>query len=208
MIIYLEGPDASGKSTLRTKIFERLNQIQEELKTFGVATFVENGEDLIPTRPTNSNRLTLVNLVSKFFEMANDLTTIYICDRGPISDIIYRAFDKFQPVMTLNQYITVWIQCHSLVITVHCDSDASIEMLHERGDNNPIAVANHAAIRYLYKQIMPIFKPLKYDFSLSGNKDYTLNKISWMVANLLSGLEKVKYERDTKKNIEDELKGE
>jgi len=186
MIIYLEGADASGKSTLRHKIVEQLYATVDEWTEFGIIGIVENGEELIPTRPTNPKRLNLEDLFRKLWEMAFDLKTIYICDRGPISDIIYRTFDKFQPVMTLNQYVNFWIKAHRLIVTVWCDSDVSTEMLHERGDNNPIAVANHAAIRYLYKQIMPIFKPVKYDFAKVT--DGGQGKIDIILMNLYNGL--------------------
>lgn len=165
MIIYLEGPDGSGKSTLRKKLMAYLELMPSILKELGVDNVIENGEDLIPTRPTNPKRLTLDQLFIKLHKMANNSTTLYICDRGPISDVIYRLFDEYEPVLTLNQYLNIWIRNRYLITTVYCDSDSSLEVLKVRGDDNPVAIANHDAIRYLYKQIMPIFSPLKYDFA-------------------------------------------
>jgi len=107
VIIYLEGPDASGKSTLRDRLAKELVNQLETIRALGITEIVKNGEDLIPTRPTNPKRLTFEPLLRKLCEMASDLHVLYLCDRGPISDVIYRTFDKHQPIMTLNQYLIV-----------------------------------------------------------------------------------------------------
>jgi len=185
MIIYLEGADASGKSTLKGILAKRL----EQLKNIRNVKVVPDGELLIPTRPGNPNRLTAAALVNQMWQMANDITTVYICDRGPISDIIYRAFDEFKPVLNLETYWTMWLANQHFIVTIHCDTDLSEEMLRNRGDNNPIAVANHKALRYLYKQLMPMFGALKYDISTINTPDERLHATNTILARLWTGID-------------------
>lgn len=194
MIIYLEGPDGSGKSTLRAELIKALAIRQDELQKLEITKIVENGEELIPTRPTNPKRLSLISLFTELCHMAEDLRTLFICDRGPISDVIYRVFDEYQPILTLNQYMNFWIRYHHFIVTVYCDTDQSEEVLKTRGDNNPIALANHRAIRYLYKQIMPLFSPIKYDFGKFKNNLAKQSKVSLIIESLFNELYQVKTE--------------
>lgn len=160
MIIYLEGVDGSGKSTLAAVIAKRL----EEVKTIRKIKYVANGEDLIPTNPNKPNRLTTEELGTKLIQMVQDLTTVYICDRGPISDIIYRTFDEFEPVMNLDLFWKLWFFNAHLFIIVYCNNNKSLELMLERGDSNPIAVNKHKELEYLYSQIIELFCPVHYDF--------------------------------------------
>lgn len=163
MIIYLEGVDGSGKTTLKEALTKRLTQL-EPIR--GVKVYPE-GESLIPTRPSDPNRLNALELVTKLYDMATDPGMIYICDRGPISDIIYRAFDEHHPIMPLEAFWTWWLGNQQVIVIVHCDTNRSEQLMKDRGDNNPTAINHHKSLRYLYKQIMPIFRPVKYDIETS-----------------------------------------
>jgi hypothetical protein len=188
MIIYLEGPDGSGKSALRKVLYREITLKLPYFAAFGITGVIENGEDLIPTRPTNPERLTREGLWIKLTEMVNDIHVIYICDRGPISDIIYRTFDQYQPLMTLTAYYRFWQDHRNLITTVYCDTDKSEEVMLNRGDNNPVAIANHKAIRYLYQQIMLLFTPIRYDFATITDSQREISNERWIIANVLGGL--------------------
>ena len=186
MIIYLEGPDASGKSTLKASLIARL----ETLASIRNIKIVPDGEKLIPTRPGIANipRCTYRQLVNNLEKMARKLDTVYICDRGPISDVIYRAFDKYLPIINLEDYRLIWLTNSQFIVTVHCDTDLSTELLAKRGDNNPIAIANHQALRYLYRQIMPLFDAFKYDLSTIKTPNDQLSVNNSILARLWNGL--------------------
>jgi len=188
MIIYLEGPDASGKSTLKASLTARL----KTLSSIRNITVVPDGEKLIPTRPNNPNRIEAKALLKNISNMANDLNVVYICDRGPISDIIYRAFDDFNPVINLYEYWLLWLGHNQLIVTIHCDTDLSILLLRARGDDNPIAITHHVRIRYLYQQIMPLFTAFKFDLSTIKDDNDQLQVNNVILARLWSGLESYK----------------
>lgn len=183
MIIYLEGVDGSGKTTLAKAIYNRLLQIH---KVYNVEV-VEDGESLIPTRPDHPNRLNLTELVKQLTKMAKSIDTIYICDRGPISDILYRTFDNHQPVIDLQSFIWLWMNYNIGVITVHCDSDLSTKAMLDRGESNPIAVTHHTSLRYLYKQIMPLLGAIPYNMS-----EEPLSTVNLVLATLWQNLNKLK----------------
>jgi len=187
MIIYLEGPDASGKSTLKASLIARL----ETLSSIRNIKVVRDGEALIPTRPNMPGlpRCTRDELLSNLWQMAGNVDTVFICDRGPISDVIYRAFDRDLPIIDLETYWLTWLTNSHFIVTVHCDTDLSAELLVKRGDNNPIAVANHQAIRYLYKQIMPLFGAFKYDLATIKTPTDQLNINNSILARLWTGLD-------------------
>lgn len=177
MIIYLEGVDGSGKTTLKNKIEERLNQIKS-LK--GITEVIANGEALIPTKPTDLNRLTDVQLLDQLKRMAEDRTKVYICDRGPLSDIIYRTFDSYDTVISLSDFWQFWLMFNQTFVVVLCDTDRSEELMKARGDDNPIAYTRHQELRYLFKQITPLFGCVNYD--LTFTKSTQLNIINLVIA--------------------------
>lgn len=181
MIIYLEGVDGSGKSTLKKELADRLFQLAE-LKEI---TVVPEGETMIPTRPLAPDRVDAKTLLQRLHDMANDLNTVYICDRGPLSDIIYRAFDDYKCVIPLEVFWTFWLANQHFIVTVFCDSNTSYTSMMERGDNNQYAINNHYAIRHLYQQIMPLFGPVKYD--MGGDAEYRLLIKNQILARLWVG---------------------
>jgi hypothetical protein len=188
MIIYLEGPDGSGKSALRKVLYREIKVRLLDFAPFGITGIIENGEDFIPTRPTNPKRLTLERLISKLTEIVNDLHVIYICDRGPISDIIYRTFDQYRPLMSFTRYYKFWMDHRNLITTVYCDNDKSEEVMLNRGDDNQIAIVHYKSIRYLYQQIMPLFTPVNYDFTTIVTEERAKSNACWIIGNLLGGL--------------------
>lgn len=184
MIIYIEGVDGSGKSTLRDRLLKRLEQVKNLRKI----KIEPDGELLIPTRPDAYNRVNKEQLFEQLTTMATDPETVYICDRGPISDIIYRAFDEFEPVSSLNELMWFWLRNGLLIVVVHCVNDRSEELMLQRGEDNPVAIQYHKALKHMYQQIMPLFGAINYDFSTES--DEKLDTINTILAKLWAGYAK------------------
>lgn len=164
MIIYLEGVDGTGKSTLADALAKRL----EDLKPVKGFSVVRDGELLIRTRP-GSRKLNQEQLIEKLSDMAISGDTIYICDRGPLSDIIYRTFDDESPVLPLDNFWFIWLAHQMFIVTVFCDSDKAQELMVARGDDNATAINRHKELRYLYQQIAPMFNMIPYDVAKHGH---------------------------------------
>lgn len=176
MIIYLEGPDGSGKSTLS-------NAITEALVDYDMPVYqVKDGNCAINTHPKSSERNTLNELVLAMTTMAYDDDKIYVLDRGPISDIIYREFDNYEPVIRrgpLTSLLDAMIQNGKLIM-IFCQTDLAEEKMLERGDDNPIAIKKHKEITMLYNQWKHIYDYLTYDYS-KDNIDEFLDKMFEML---------------------------
>lgn len=170
MIIYLEGPDGSGKSTLLRNLKEVL---QQNWKVDAYANM------RIPTHPARSGRVTEKVLYSELKKMANDKHTVYIVDRGPISDIVYRVFDDYSQVTTLSK-LTEFMRNNSRgIYTIYCCSSKAEENMLKRGDDNPIALTKHKEITKVYNLVMNVLQSVvKYNIvTYDYNKRGDFNKI-------------------------------
>lgn len=194
MIIYIEGVDGSGKTTLANKLTTRLNQLAP-LKKIKV---VPDGESMISTRPDLPGRLSKADLIITMDKMANSTDTVYICDRGPISDIIYRMFDDEEPVLTLEAFWTFWLVHTQSMVVVHCDTDNSNRLMLSRGENNPVSIQHHKTIRAIYNELMPFFGAIKYDITDAPDN---LDIINTILSRLWQG-------RDRHQNLMSILKGD
>lgn len=162
MIVYLEGPDGSGKTTFAQKLVYACITMDKS---------VELSAHLINTDPRKEPRLSK-DIIFNRFEQMRLSDTIHILDRGPISDIVYRCFDKIERTIELDEFLNFIyeIELNPRVSTrrmmiVHCDTQAAEMMMKARGDDNPKAIEFHYNISQIYKQIMPLFKAEKYDFT-------------------------------------------
>ena len=174
MIIYLEGPDGSGKSTLS-------DAIVQALADYDCAVYqVKDGNCAINTHPKSPDRNTLNDLVLAMVSMAYDDDKIYVLDRGPISDVIYREFDKFEPVIRrgpLTSLLDAMIQDGKLIM-IFCQTELAEEKMLERGDDNPIAIKKHKEISYLYKQWGHLYDYFTYDYSKMELEDFVAKIIN------------------------------
>ena len=157
MIIYLEGPDGSGKTTLG-------DHIQDSLSGTGITTVF--GPSLnIPTHPKHPNRVNEKQLFKSLKTMAESKTALFIIDRGPISDIVYRVFDDYQPVTTLSKVIDFFKKYNKKILTIYCCSDDAEKNMLARGDENPIALKRHKEITKVYDIVMEqLFRELKFNY--------------------------------------------
>lgn len=159
MIIYLEGPDGSGKSTLADKIVGLCKELNIEC--------IRNAEATISTHPARPNRVTKKQLFEQLEFMANE-PRLFILDRGPISDSIYRMFDNYDPVCKLEDYAKLFrkfIDSQQMLIIYTRTNNAEKAML-ERGDDNPVSLKRHKELTKAYDMIM-------------GCLNYSLNNVIW-----------------------------
>ena len=146
MIIYFEGPDGSGKSTL-------LNTIYNDLINKGYKVDPQANR-FIPTHPKAEYRVSERQLFRQLKRMSEDDSKVYLIDRGPISDIIYRVFDDYKPVTTPAR-VASFISAHMFnTVTIYCRTDLAEQKMLERGDDNPIAIQRHKEITKLYDLFM------------------------------------------------------
>ena len=163
MIIYFEGPDGSGKSTL-------LNTIYNDLVNKGYKVDPQANR-FIPTHPKAEKRVSERQLYRALKKMATDDSTVYLVDRGPISDIVYRVFDDYKPVTTPRKIMQFMQEYFTKILTFYCRTDLAEKKMLERGDDNPVALKRHKELTRLYDTIMDCFDEvlsapiIKFDYS-------------------------------------------
>lgn len=168
MIVYLEGVDGTGKTTLSNAILAGLKRVEKLKNLVGVG----NCEPVISTRPDKPGRISSKNLFQNVMNWAMDMDHVFILDRGPISDCIYRVFDDYEPVVNLKETLRLFKLIEFGTVIVHCDTDISEQKMLERGDDNPVAIARHKDIRRLYKTVMPLFDAHTYDYEKQDKTKY------------------------------------
>lgn len=158
MIIYLEGPDGSGKSTLSDAITDEL--ITRDMPVMQI----KDGNCGIDTHPKSQYRNTPDQLISAFAQLAyGDI--IYVLDRGPISDVIYRCYDEYEPVISVDKVVNLLSLLKDKVKVIFCDNDIAEQKMLERGDDNPIAIAKHKEITNNYRSIMYFIEHEVFDYT-------------------------------------------
>lgn len=158
MIIYLEGPDGTGKSTLS-------DALTDELITRDIPMMqVKDGNCGVDTHPRSPYRNTPDQLISAFAQLAyGDI--VYVLDRGPISDVIYRQFDDHKPVLNEGQITDLLSLLKDKVKVIFCDNDVAEQKMLERGDDNPIAIAKHKEITNSYRNYMKFIEHEVFDYT-------------------------------------------
>ena len=163
MIIYLEGVDGTGKSTL-------VRMLEDTLSKFGKVDAEANKR--IPTHPNRPGRVTQAKLFKELKAMARD-NVIHIVDRGPISDVIYRVFDAHTSVTTMKKVQEFLDEFNNRVLLIYCRNNAAKRNMLERGDDNPIAIEKHDEISKAFDIVMDlVFNHLPCNCAIY---DYTNN---------------------------------
>lgn len=178
MIIYLEGPDGSGKSTLLNDI---ANHIHDKFKV----DIIRNANQFIPTHPKADHRINETLLFYTLRKLAKDDKAVYIIDRGPISDLVYRVFDSYDWVTTPNKVIEFFKKYSNKIMTIYCRTDLAEKKMLERGDENPIAIEKHKEITKLFDLFMSSYKDrvkynvIRHDYSKKSSTKQILSKVDY-----------------------------
>lgn len=160
MIVYIEGPDGTGKTTLARKIEEVC--AQQKLKCIFA-------EPLIQTNPTKPGRVSETGLAYRLIHMLRNNRVVFILDRGPISDCVYRVFDDYSPVMPLAWLMDIFEHLRNKLVFIYANNANAEYYMLQRGDDNPVAIAKHKKISYVYEMLKGYFSKtfggiFTYDF--------------------------------------------
>lgn len=141
MIVYLEGADGSGKTTLL-----------EKLKLLGYSEV----ESLPRMKDKYKEREQWLNFANKYGESSN----IYVVDRGPLTEFVYRQVQKDRSYLLLDDLHNLLYHCKIIL----CDTPCAFDRAMKRGEDNIVDKQIHARIRetYLYAmQMIEAFVPCK-----------------------------------------------
>ena len=170
MIIYLEGVDGSGKTTLA-------KTIQKICKNLKIPCDIQ-AERFICTKPNCENRVNPEELIELFRRMQEERSKVYVLDRGPISDIVYRIFDDYDPVIDLDSFIELINEgSHDNTMLIYCKNVDAYNNMIARGDDNQVAITKHKELSKLYDLVIDIFYPriscsyIKYDYNSYNAQD-------------------------------------
>lgn len=168
MIVYLEGPDGSGKTTLADKILNYCN-------SNGIQC-IRHGQSLVQTKPNMPTRMDATTII-KNINMMLESDILYILDRGPISDCIYRIFDYDECVISFSKQLEIMLQTTRLFF-IYCRTENAEKYMLERGDDNPVAIARHKEIVKAYDTLIPVIENfalvnryVEYDFEHDSEKE-------------------------------------
>lgn len=173
MIVYIEGVDGSGKTILTNNIGIHCRKLGYECDTTAECT--------ISTNPKSLYRVNNTYLFTILKNMANDNATIYILDRGPISDIIYRIFDNYKPIATLEQCVKAFKDYGNKIIIIHAKTASAEKAMMRRGDDNSTALEHHKELSKIYDNIMNLLnyilcgKIVKFDWTKRKSKTNMLD---------------------------------
>lgn len=169
MIIYLEGADGSGKSTL-------VELLKDSLHKYAKVDAEANKR--IPTHPKKPGRLTETQMYNQLKQMAKD-NVIHIIDRGPISDIVYRVFDDYPALTTIDKLENFLADNNNRILTIYCSSPIAQVKMMERGDDNPIAIEHHSEISKVFNIVMDsIYNTLPYNYIVYDfNRQGSINEV-------------------------------
>lgn len=178
MIIYLEGADGTGKSTLADYIHGTLDEV------YYPWAMIEPRE-AYDTMPNSKTRLHKGQLLTILKRWAKD-NTAHILDRGPLSDIVYRLFDDEKPVITIDEWLDFVKEYGHRIFTVHCKAPSAENNMNKRGDDNKVSLKYHPIITRVYSMLFDMIKlrtpnVIEYNYDKKSSINEVLGKISYFV---------------------------
>lgn len=133
MLIFVEGPDGSGKSTL-------VKALSDKYATAKV--------------PRNAESIQLWNAIKRVSDGGD-----VVFDRSPITDLMYRILDGEACTCGIDN-ILYWLHGSKIIF---CNSDTAFKDAMERGETNITDESRHNILSSIYETFMQILKLSKYD---------------------------------------------
>lgn len=147
MLIYVEGVDGSGKTRLVKKLAKDFRKMGYRVD--------DKAELRVITHP-KGNRVSESVLYKELELMMRDKSTLFIMDRGPLTDIIYRLVDQEKSVTELGKFLTWASDLADVLNIIYCRTSNAKELMLQRGDDNPYAVKYHDILLRAYEMVMPL----------------------------------------------------
>lgn len=138
MILLIEGPDGTGKSTLIRKLLERLNNARQ---------FTGVPSDWPMQK----------EYWDSFMYNVNDEQTIAIIDRCFISELVYRSIKNDKPC-NISASEALELLNKSYVKIIYCHTDNAYEFAKLRGEDYVKTSEEANEIENMYKYLMLLFK--------------------------------------------------
>lgn len=131
MIIFVEGVDGSGKTTL-----------VNELRFMGYTI-----AELIPRGKSNDGDY-WTKLNEKYAE------SVVIMDRSFLSEIVYRTYDRRELEMPILNLMSIFFECDYAII--YCHSDTAFLDSMARGEDNIMEHSASIHIQFLYIRLLQL----------------------------------------------------
>lgn len=128
MLIFVEGPDGSGKSTL-------IKQLSEKYITARVPKTAETA-----------------HVWNEFQTIDGDINIVF--DRSPLTEIIYRSVYGPKSSFSLEDCLE-WLKGNKIVF---CDTDSAYDDAQRRGEDNVTSKVHHETLRLRYQCLADILK--------------------------------------------------
>ena len=147
MLIFIEGPDGSGKSTL----------VKALSKTYSTATICKKTDNIA--------------FWNAIYNISDRATLIF--DRSPITELVYRACDNGPASYGLNE-VTYWLR-HSKI--VFCNTPTAYDDAMSRGETNITNQWDHISLTNAYKLFITMLKKAGYQVMDYNWQEQTLDDV-------------------------------
>lgn len=138
MIIWVEGPDGSGKSTLVNKLVDTC------------------GYNTIDLCGRMKDKYKEAQWWYNFREEYTDTRGTYVIDRSPLSEAVYRLYDKEVPWCRDSDVRA----CLNLGKIIYCRTDNEFESAMQRGEDNIVTKESHDRICTIYDVLVDYFETI------------------------------------------------
>lgn len=133
MIVFIEGVDGSGKTTLFNKLI-----------TLGYKTL---------TRPEQyEDKLAERQAWQYAFNMYKSKNTAYIADRGPFTELVYRTIKDTNRTYINNRMLVTLLESNMSII--YCHNDNAFDLAKRRGEDNITDELTHKKLTKCYESML------------------------------------------------------
>ncbi len=147
MLVFIEGPDGSGKSTL-------IKQLSEKY--------------IVSRVPRAAEESTVWNF---FKRCPKDITILF--DRSPITEVVYRTVDK-NPAKFSYLSLLGWLRRNKVIF---CNNIKAFENAITRGEDNITDKKQHSEIAHTYQTIVNMLRSEGYQIMDYDWQEQTLDDV-------------------------------